>query len=90
MAGGLACLQLSTFVYNEYRAEPADVIRYGVGSSLVLLGASAFAQLLPSEVERSAELWRKDPSRASSAVLRPRVGVAPLPGGAMAALGGRF
>ncbi|MDF2692988.1 MAG: hypothetical protein K0S65_1371, partial [Labilithrix sp.] len=87
VSAGVAAVQLSIFVGNELRSEPNDAIRYGVGGSLLLLGSVAFTQLVPSEIERFAQLWRDDPSRASRSAGR-RLELTPTFGGVM--LGGRF
>ena len=90
VAGGHACLALGVFVVNEVQSEPLDAIRIGVGGSLVLLGATAFTQLVPTELERFADLWRNDPARSAAPRFRPRFAVAPTLGGGMATITGRF
>ena len=86
LAGAIAVAQTAIFVGNEAANDPNDAIRFGVGGSLLLLGAAAFTQAVPTELERLAELWKNDPSRVSTAP--PRVTIYPTVGGA--AIGGRF
>jgi hypothetical protein len=92
LTGAVTALELALFVQNELRDDPNDGIRFGVGGSLLLLGATAFTQLLPTELERLADLWRSDPGRAmrTGALHLPRIGLAPLPGGGFFTLGGQF
>jgi Caspase domain len=88
VSAALAAVQLSIFVGNELRSDPNDAIRYGVGGSLLILGSTAFTDLVPREIERFAQLWREDPSRAWRAAGRRRLELTPTFGGVM--LGGRF